>query len=234
LKKKIIITQPTFLPYAGYFAPFHLIDSLIILDDVQFEKRSWQQRNRLKSPNGPLLVSVSVNSKGKFNQKINEVLINHKSDPLKKILKNIYYNYKNSNYFNLYFNQFEKILTNKTTKLIDLNISLIKKINDLLEINNNIIVFSSSLQSEKKKFELIHDIYKKIKADELLSTIGTRSYFPTQLPKDMKVTYYEYEEKIQYKQLSSKYEKQLSIIDVLFNLGPEAKNLIKKNLKLSS
>ena len=50
----------------------------------------------------------------------------------------------------------------------------------------------------------------------------------------MKVTYYEYEEQIQYKQLSSKYEKQLSIIDVLFNLGPEAKNLIKKNLKLSS
>lgn len=234
MKKKIIITQPTFLPYAGYFAPFYLIDSLIILDDVQFEKRSWQQRNRLKSPKGPLLISLSVNSKGKFNQKINEVLINHESKSIEKILKNIYYNYKNSNYFDLYFNQFEKILLNNTKKLFDLNISLIKKINDLLEIDNKIIIYSSSIHSNKKKFDLIYDIYKKTKADELLSTIGTKSYFPTKLPKDMNVTYYEYEEKNQYEQLYSNYEKNLSIIDILFNLGPKAKNLIKKNLKLTN
>ncbi len=230
MTKKIIITQPTFLPYAGYFAPMYFVDEIIFLDDVQFEKRSWQQRNKIKDSKKTIYLTVSVNTKGRFSQKINDVLINPSSKSLDNILKSIYFNYKNSNYFNLYYKEFEKIFSNKNEKLIDLNISLINKINEFLDINNNKIILSSSINSKKKKFDLIHDIYIKSNATELLSTIGAKKYFPDNLPEGMEVKFYEYIEKNMYEQLYGEYVPNLSIIDILFNLGPKAKDLIKKNL----
>lgn len=207
----------------------YFVDEIIFLDDVQFEKRSWQQRNKIKDSKKTLYLTVSVNTKGKFSQNINDVLINHNFETLDKILKSIYFNYKSSDYFDLYFKEFENIFSNKTEKLIDLNISLINKINDFLEINNNKIILSSSIKSKKKKFDLIYDIFNKSEATELLSTIGTKKYFPDTLPKKMKVKFYEYIEKNTYKQLYGEYTPNLSIIDILFNLGPKTKDLIKKN-----
>ena len=70
---KLAISQPTFLPWQGYIALINHVDEFVILDDVQFEKRSWQQRNNIKQNDEKLLLTIPVKSKGKYNQKINEV-----------------------------------------------------------------------------------------------------------------------------------------------------------------
>ncbi len=74
-EKTIIITQPTFFPYSGFFAQFLYADEIIFLDDVQFVKNSWQKRNRIKSKGKFIYLSLDTKTKGKYLQKINEVQI---------------------------------------------------------------------------------------------------------------------------------------------------------------
>ena len=85
---KLAISQPTFLPWAGYFSLIDYVDHFIFLDDVQFEKRSWQQRNYISLDKKKFLLTVPVISKGKRFQNINEVLI--LKENLDKILKTIF------------------------------------------------------------------------------------------------------------------------------------------------
>jgi hypothetical protein len=62
------ISQPTFLPWAGYFGLLDFVDEFVFLDDVQFNKRSWQQRNNIKINNQTFFLTVPVISKNKYNQ----------------------------------------------------------------------------------------------------------------------------------------------------------------------
>ena len=88
------ISQPSFIPYGGYFSLISNVDRFILLDDVQFDKRSWQQRNYINISGEPKLLTIPVISKGKLNQKINEVQIDYENLDLYKIFKTIELNYK--------------------------------------------------------------------------------------------------------------------------------------------
>ena len=94
----IAISQPTFLPYEGYFALISNVEKFIFLDNVQFDKRSWQQRNYLTINNKPKLITIPVLTKGKFNQKINEVLIDYKNFDTEKFLNMIFLSYKSEKF----------------------------------------------------------------------------------------------------------------------------------------
>ena len=72
---KIAIAQPTYLPWLGYFDLIDQVDKFVLLDTVQFEKQSWQQRNRLKTPDGLQWLTVPVKIKGRSTQTIREVEI---------------------------------------------------------------------------------------------------------------------------------------------------------------
>ena len=74
---KLAISQPTFLPWCGYIGLIDYVDKFIFLDDVQFDKRSWQQRNYIKLDNDKHLITVPIKSKNKRFQKINEAEIDH-------------------------------------------------------------------------------------------------------------------------------------------------------------
>ena len=74
------IMQPTYLPWCGYMALIESVDEFVLLDTVQFAKRSWQQRNQIKTRNGPLWLTVPVVSKGLRNQKICDVKIDTERD----------------------------------------------------------------------------------------------------------------------------------------------------------
>ena len=95
----IAISQPTFLPYEGYFALINKVEKFVLLDNVQFDKRSWQQRNYLSINDNPKLITIPVISKGKFNQNINQVLIDYKHFDVDKFLSTIVFSYKREKYF---------------------------------------------------------------------------------------------------------------------------------------
>ena len=70
------ILQPSFIPWIGYFSIIKKSDFVVFLDHVQFVKRSWMQRNKIKSNNEELMISVPVETKGKRYQALKDVKVN--------------------------------------------------------------------------------------------------------------------------------------------------------------
>ena len=143
---KIAISQPTFLPWPGYFALINYVDEFVFLDNTQFAKRSWQQRNYIKLNEDKYLVTIPVISKNKFNQKINQVQIDYNNFQVSKFLKTIELAYKKSPYFSSYFEIFKKIL-NKKNKFFVLKKILIIDFHDIsfLDLIHKLIYFKHFL-----------------------------------------------------------------------------------------
>ena len=99
---KLAIMQPTFLPWIGYFAMIQDVDKFVILDNVQFSRRSWQQRNQIMNNNIAKWMSVPVYKKGNYEEKIKNIKINYKQNYPQKILNQIYEGYKKTKYFSFF------------------------------------------------------------------------------------------------------------------------------------
>jgi len=226
------ISQPTFLPCIGYFAFLDKIQKLIFLDDVQFEKRSWQQRNYINLNNEKFLITIPVKSKGKFKQKVSEVkILNDKN--LDSIKKKIYHAYNKSPYFNNYYYDICEIFDKKYDLLIKLNFELITYFTKSLDIKIK-FDFSSNYSLNLKKENLIFELCKLSNCDKYLTTIGSINYlegFKVIPNTNIPINYFEYKD-IQYKQIGKKFIPKLSIVDLLFNEGKNSINIIREGFKI--
>src|SRR6266446_2292201 len=92
-KRTIAIMQPTYLPWLGFFDLIRCVDLFVFYDDVQFQKQTWQQRNRIRNQDGELMLSVSVLKAKEFEHKINEIKIDNSQKILSKHLSSIRYAY---------------------------------------------------------------------------------------------------------------------------------------------
>lgn len=226
--KTISIMQPTYLPWMGYFDLMDQVNIFVLLDSVQFEKRSWQQRNKIKSPKGELLLTVPVLTKGKFDQKINQVKINKSKHFPKDHLKAIGYNYNKAKYFKKIYPELEKILNKSFNLLVDLNIELIVWLKNLLGIKTK-IKKSSLLKTRGRKADLLINICKLLNANTYLSPIGSKAYLKDgQIFKanNIRLSYQQFNHP-QYCQLYGKFIPYLSILDLLFNKGSESLKVIR-------
>ncbi len=230
----IAISQPTFLPWSGYIALIDYVHEFIFLDNVQFDKRSWQQRNNIKTSEGTQTITIPVHSKNLFNQKINEVQIDYSSNFLNKIIKTIEQNYSKSLYFNNYSKELFEIFLYKHEKIVDLNISLIRWICEKIDIKFKFSL-SSELNLKSTKEDLIKEICIKKNAKKYVSTLGAKKYLKNKnFLKGAKTElfFFKYLNK-EYKQLYDNFTPNLSIIDLLFNLGPKSKEILRKNFIIS-
>ena len=134
--KSISINQPTFLPWVGWFDLVDHSDVFVVLDDVQFSKQSWQQRNRIRTSKGLEFITIPVKNKDKQTILDVEIAENHFE---KKIIKSIFTNYKKSKFFDKYFDEFSDIInqSTKSHKLSLLNLNLIKWLAEKLNIKKN-------------------------------------------------------------------------------------------------
>ncbi len=227
---KVAIMQPTYLPWSGYFGLLNFVDLFIILDDVQFDKRSWQQRNRIKSSSGELFLTVPVISKGKFSQKINEVKIDKERRFEKVHLKSILLSYSKSKYSGWFSPIIEEIFRQKYTSLLNLNTEFIKSINKLLKINTEII-FSSDLKQTGNKAELLCDLCEQVKAKSYISPPGSKNYIMgTDIfeKKNIEINYFDFKHPV-YNQLYGNFIPYLSCIDLIYNCGDKSKQIIEKS-----
>jgi hypothetical protein len=120
----IAIMQPTYLSWAGYFSLISAVDVFVFLDSVQFEHRSWQQRNRIKTQNGSLWLTVPVLKRGLRNQNINEVQIDQNSRYQKKHLNSIHQNYTHSNHYEEMYELIKDIIENFMPNLLVNSLSI--------------------------------------------------------------------------------------------------------------
>ena len=177
-------------------------------------------------------MTIPVISKNKFTQKIIEVEIDYSNFKISKFLKTIETAYKKSKYFVLYFGEIEKVMCRKYKFLSELNINIIKIICGFLKIRNKLSKASSlNLDSEISKTDLLDSICKKKNSNEYISTIGSVEYLGNLKQffySKANINYFQY--KISsYQQLGEVFIPNLSIIDLLFNEGPDSIKIIRKN-----
>ena len=219
------IMQPTYLPWLGYFQLMANSDLFIFFDDVQFMKRSWHYRNRIRSHQGELMLSVPVLSKGKSGQKINEVLINNDGNWRKKHIQSIILNYGKTKYFRDYIEELNGIYSNNYSHLLDLNVTLIKFLMDKFGIKTQTMM-SSQLQVVGERNVKIVDICKKVNADVLYDAEGAKeildlAYFEQN---NIKLAFQKYQHPV-YRQ-QGKFIPYLSALDLLFNEGSGSLDII--------
>lgn len=241
---RVAIEQPMYLPWIGYFDLIQRCDTFVFLDNVQFEKQSWQQRNRIKTSNGVIWITVPVLLKHRSSQKILEVEINNNDKNWrKKHWEAIKYNYIKAMYFHKYASFFKETYENKWDLLVDLNIHFVKYLSRLFGIKTE-FVRASELSVEGIKNELLLDICKKIGATEYVSTLSANIYIEPELfeKENIKLKYVDYRGNEQYdnsadiekfihpvyNQLYGEFIPQLSIVDILMNEGERSAELIWK------
>ena len=230
---KAVILQPMYLPWMGYFGLIDVADVFVFYDDVQFVERSWQRRNKIKMPNGNW-IWLTVPVIKKFGQKINEVRINNNINWSEKHWKSIRHAYSKAPHFKDYADIFENVYKRKWDYLVDLNVTIIKKISELLGLDDTKFIFSSKLNVEGKKTDRLINILNKIGADEYISGPTAKAYIePEKFKKaGIKLYWFEFNHPV-YPQLYGDFIPYLSVIDLLFNTGDKAINYIKKGVRNS-
>jgi len=174
--KVVAIMQPTFLPWIGYFDLIDRVDAFILLDDVQFQKQSWQQRNKIRTPKGLEWLTVPVITKGRFGQRIIDVEIRTDSFP-DKHLKAIVQHYRKAAYFETFYASFAQLIKHAaaTQSLCELNILLIKWFCQEIGIHTDLIR-SSQVEPDGARSERLVHLMRHFRATEYLSPQGSREY----------------------------------------------------------
>jgi len=224
--------QAQYLPGMRFFAKVLACDKFILVDHVQFVKKEWQNRNRIRTKDGPMWLTVPVLVKGKFDQRINEVEIDNKSDWQRTHWRSIELNYSKAPYFGEYRSFFEEIYKRKWNKLADLNLEIVSFLLNELKIGKEIIL-SSSLGLTGKSTDLLIELCKKLNADTYLSGQQAKTYVDLAKFKDnnLKHIFMEFHYPV-YEQQFNGFLPNLSIIDALFNIGNDGtRKLLESNIE---
>ena len=227
------IMQPTYLPWIGYFALMQEVDTFVILDSVQFQKHSWQQRNRIKTANGIQWLTVPVLTKGRLHQTIAEAEINPSEDFRRRHIKSIEVAYHKSPYFSAYAPAIFEIIARPHKYLVDLTIDLIQHFVALLEISCTILR-SRDLAVEGHKAELLAEICARVGINHYISPPGSAAYLArdaTLERRGLRLTYSCYRP-CTYPQPHGDFFPLTSLIDGLFSLGPDTRRLLKEGRQL--
>jgi hypothetical protein len=226
--KRIAISQPTYLPWIGYFDLIDQVDTFVFLDTVQFEKQSWQQRNRIKTPTGLQWLTVPVVFRGRFGQSIQAVEL-CKSDALTKHLRGIELNYRRAPFFGECYPQLEVLLSDAPARLSDLNMGIIRWACDILGMKTQ-FVKASELPVTGTRTELLAGICMNQRAGEYLSPMGSYVYLLDERAamesKGIEILFQHYIHP-EYRQMFGAFVPHACFLDLLFNEGPRSGEIIR-------
>jgi hypothetical protein len=231
-----VILQPGYLPWMGFFNQMLLSDVFIYLDNVQFDKRGWRNRNRIKSPNGPVWLTVPVIQKGRFCQEIRHTKIDNTQNWPKKHLNSIAFNYRTAPYFSVFFKDLECILNTSFESLIDLDITLIEKLKEWLNIESLKTLKSSDMESDTDdKTGRLVALCKQAGITEYISGPLCRNYLDVKQFEraGIRVYLHEYTHP-EYVQLHGAFMPFMATIDLIMNEGENSLNILRQESALVS
>lgn len=228
----VAIMQPTYLPWTGYFALMDRVDVFVFLDCVQFDRASWQQRNRIKGANGAQMLTAPVFKKGLRDQLISEARINPAAGFPESHIRALENSYARAPFRDAYLLGLTEILRRGHEKLIDLTMELIDWLAKQLGITTP-CVLGNSLGAEGSKATLIADICVKLGADRYVSPPGAQDYIDQSNAfgtAGIEVILHDYEPPA-YTQLNGPFVSHLSVIDLMFNVGMDSLSIIRKGVR---
>lgn len=218
-----VITQPTYLPWLGYFEQILYSDTFVFLDNVQYPRREWCNRNRILN-NGEIMWLTVPIAKTPQNTNINKIKISYEEEWVKNHLKSIETVYHKSLQFDEVFQIVKKELEKTYEYLADLNIALIDGVCSYLGIKTKKIRASERNYSSKRT-QLLADICKNYEIDYYYTSQGAKVYLDKEISTlenvGIDVEYQNYQP-VAYNQMGSKeFVPHLSIVDLLFNVPKE-------------
>ena len=228
----VSINQPAYLPWLGYFHRIAKSDIHIVLDHVQFEKNSFVNRNKIRTKEGWCWLTVPVRTKGLFgNLAINTLEISEEDKWRKKHWASIINNYSKARFFKEYAWVIENAYSSKWTKFDELMKSITNNMLKALNIQTPML-YSSQMDVRGKKDELVLNLCKEVGATTYISGPLGRGYIEEEKFKTarIRVLYHDYIHPT-YRQVYGGFEPYMSVIDLLFNCGPESLNIIRKEQK---
>jgi hypothetical protein len=222
----VAVHQPQYLPWLGYFDKICRADMFVLLDDVQFKKNEWQNRNKIKTAQGWQWLTVPV--KYKYPQLINEVEINNTVRWQHKQRQAILSNYRKTPYYHYLEEFFEDTFSASWDMISELNITVIRKLVDLLGIGTSLFVASELGEFPQDPDERLIALTKHFGADAYLAGGGGRQYMDLEkyMKNDIEVIFQDYNHPV-YNQLFGKFEPNMSVIDLIFNYGSNSLNILR-------
>jgi len=220
----IAVHQPNYLPWVGYFHKIAQVDVFVLLDSVQYPRgRSVAKRNRIKTAQGVQWLTVPVSlPKGAHGEATYRDVILRDDRWKKTHLKTLRVNYGRAPHFHPHFDRIEEILL-QPRPFVEMNVALIRYFLSQLGIDTPLYRLSELPEVTGRKSELIVNICRHFGADVYLSGQGARKYNDEALfaANDIRLAYQEFTCP-PYPQLFGEFVPDLSIVDLLFNCGPES------------
>ena len=234
---KIAIHQPDFLPWLGFFNKVIHSDLFVIGDHVQFRNRGFQNRNRIKTAQGPKWLTVPIIHD--WGQSINKIRILNREqngyvwDDLHLLTLKI--NYAKAPFYDKYIGIYEKIFKKRMEYLAECNVEILKATFEILGIDKQ-IVMTSDWNLQQKKTDLVVEVCQKVGADTYISGLGGANYLDKQIlvNNKIKLLYNIYEHPTYNQQFANLgFIPNMCILDLIFNHGPESLNIIKSGSRES-
>ena len=220
-----VILQPSYIPWRGYFHQIHKADVFIFYDDVQYDKHGWRNRNRIKTANGPVWLTIPVHAKGApvSGLMTKDVRVSADSNWHRKHCNAIDLAYSKAPFFQAYREWVRELITPPCEYLADFTMSTTVAIARKLGIQHTRFLKSSELAPEGSATDRLVHLLKQVGAKHYISGPSARNYLEEEKIKQaglsLEYMLYDYAE---YPQLYPPFDPQVSVLDLLFMTGPEA------------
>jgi hypothetical protein len=228
LPKRVAIIQSCYIPWKGYFDFIKGVDEFFLLDCVQYTRRDWRNRNRIKTPQGPRWLSIPVEVSGKYDQTIRETRLADKSWA-RKHWSALKHNYAKAAYFPEYEARFEELyLGSRETSLSEVNFRFLSAVCELLGIRTR-LTWAETFQGTLGKTERLVSLCRQVGATEYVSGPSARDYLEESLFREAGIglSFVDYDGYPEYRQLFPPFEHRVSVLDLIFNEGPDAPRYLK-------
>ncbi len=221
----IAIHQPQFMPWLGYFDKMAQVDVFVLLDNVQYKKNEFQNRNRIKTPTGPQWLTVPVSYR--FPALINEVAVPAGDPWRRKHLQALQANYGKAPHWPTYGAALQALYADEQPLLAAVNAASVEWLRDHLHIETPLVV-ASQMQVSNDPTQRLIDLCHQLGAESYLAGADGRKYM--QLDRfaaaGIEVFFQEYEHPM-YEQLHGVFTSHLSTLDLLLNCGPESGKIVR-------
>jgi len=223
---KIAVLQPGYMPWLGFFDQVNRAEAFVLYDDVQYTRSDWRSRNRVKGPDGAVWLTVPVLKKGRLGQTILEARIDTRSDWARKHRETLRVHYRKAPHFDRYWPMLEEGLQRSWESLAELDIFFIEGLKGALGIETPILR-SSQLGVGGERSERLLALCRHLGADAYLTGDAAEDYLePEPFEREgILLEYQRYEHPV-YPQLYGEFVPYLSVVDLLFNCGPQSLAII--------
>lgn len=224
-----VILQPSYIPWRGYFHQIRKADVFVFLDDVQYDSRGWRNRNRIKCPEGVRWLSIPVHHRGcqVHGTPIHAIPICWDQPWNRKHWQTIERAYSKAPYFERFASTIQALYDRRPTLLAEFTIETTMVLAGLLGIEGTRFIRSSELNVTGAKTDRLLAILQAVGATHYISGPSAEGYLETEKLAALGVSWeymrYEYPE---YPQLYPPYDPQVSVLDLLFMVGPAASSYI--------